>query len=255
METINIIRKEHYVIIQLNRGKANPINVTMVNELREAFSSFSKDDSVKGIILTGTPGFFSAGLDVIELYGYDEQQIRDFLHAFGSLHIGMTRFSKPLVCAITGYCPAGGTVLAITADYRVMADNPKFSLGLNELKVNVQITKNLIEAYAFWLGQGVSSRFILEGKLLNPEEALKYNLIDEAVSAEEVLSVAEKKMNEYLQADPDIFKYSKQQIRQGWFNAQDVEGAKDLEQALSVWWKPEIRQKMKALIDSFSKKK
>ncbi|MEM7550168.1 MAG: enoyl-CoA hydratase/isomerase family protein [Bacteroidota bacterium] len=255
METLNITRKENYAITQLSRGKANPINAQMVNELREVFSDFSNDDTIGGIILTGTPGFFSAGLDVIELYGYNEQEIRDFLYAFGSLHVEMTRFSKPFICAITGYCPAGGTVFAITADYRVMINDPKFSLGLNEMKVNVQITKNLIVSYAFWLGDGVSNRFVLEGKLLNPEEGLKYNLLDKITDPEDVMPAAEKKMKEYLQADPDIFAYSKQQIRQKWYDAQDVEGTTDLEQALKIWWKPEIRQRMKMLIDSFSKKK
>ena len=57
MNTIALEEKEGYTIVQLNRGKANAINFEMVRELREAFQSFSKNDGIKGVVLTGKPHF------------------------------------------------------------------------------------------------------------------------------------------------------------------------------------------------------
>ena len=254
METLQLTAKEGYTIVQLNRGKANPINKQMVDELRETFKQLEADASVGGIILTGTPNFFSAGLDVVELFGYNEEEIKAFMIAFGLMHREMVQFSKPFICVIPGHCPAGGTVLAITADYRIMIDDDRFSLGLNEMKVNVQISKNLVASYSFWLGKSLANRFVLEGRLLKPQEGLAHNLLDEVVPAEALMERAEKKMKQFLMADPDIFAYTKGIIRKEWIAAHEASGDEDLEQTLKVWWKPEIRQKMEALINSFKKK-
>ena len=54
--------------VSLNRGKANPMNHQMVMDLRDLIHSSNQDPEIRGSILTGKPGFFSAGLDVIELY-------------------------------------------------------------------------------------------------------------------------------------------------------------------------------------------
>ena len=78
MNTISIIRKYNYAILQLNRGKVNAINHLMVREIRSAIASFHQDSEVKGVILTGIPHFFTAGLDVIELYSYNKEQITAF---------------------------------------------------------------------------------------------------------------------------------------------------------------------------------
>ena len=255
METLKITRKENYALVQLRRGKANPINHQMVKDLTTTFTELQEEAEIKGVILTGTPNFFSAGLDVVELYDYDEDQMRNFMIDFGTMHVQLSRFPKPMICAIPGYCPAGGTVIAITADYRVMNEDSKFSLGLNEMKVNVQITTNLIEAYTYWLGTSLANRYILEGKLLTPPEALKVQLVDEICPADEVMVRAELKLQEFLQADSDIFGYTKSKLREKWHAGQELKGGLDLEQTLKIWWKPEIRAKIASLIASFKNKK
>lgn len=254
MNTIKIERKENYAIVQLNRGKVNAINHQMTNELQEAFTGLQSDDSVKGVILTGTPNFFSAGLDVIELYGYDQQQIKSFFTDFGMLHVQMATFTKPLVCAITGYAPAGGCVFAITADHRIMADGEKYTIGLNEVAVNIQISNNIIDAYAFWIGKGRAHEFVLDGKLLNVKEALACGLVNQMVPLEEVIPAAEKKMQQYLMANETIFKNTKQKLRKSWLDGLETDGSKDLGEAIKLWWSPEVRAKMKAFVESLQKK-
>lgn len=160
MSFLNIENKGKYVIVQMNRPKVNAINFDFVNEFRATFQSLEKNDEVEGVILTGLPGVFSAGLDLFELYDYDRAKMTEFFIAFGRMHLELVRFTKPFICAITGHSPAGGTVIAVAADYRVMADNEKFSIGLNEVAVNIQISDNLIHAYAFWLGQNAAYRNI-----------------------------------------------------------------------------------------------
>lgn len=254
MNTIQIEKKENYAILQLNRGKVNAINHEMVIEIREAFQDFNKSDSIKGVIVTGIPNFFSAGLDVIELFSYDRNQIDQFFADFGGMFLDMVTFQKPLIAAITGYSPAGGCVIAVACDYRVMAEGDKYTIGLNEVAVNIQISQNLVDAYSFWVGSAKAHELILSGKLLKVQEAKSVGLVDEIVKLEEVINRAEKKMQQYLSADYEILINTKQKLRKHWLEKLDTSPNGDLQQTAQLWWKPEIRAKMEAFVNSLQRK-
>ena len=255
MNTLKIIKKEGYTIVQMNRGKVNAINYDMVQELRQVFRDIENDNAVKGAILTGQPHYFSAGLDLIELFRYDKKQIEDFFNVFGALFIELMQITKPVISAITGHSPAGGCVLAVASDNRIMADGEQYIIGLNEVAVNIQISQNLVETYAFWIGQGLASRYIMEGKLLNGKEALSSGLVDELVPLEQVLPKAEAKMQQYLQADQEILLNTKNKLRKNLLSKLDLNAENSLKEAATLWWKPEIRTKMEAYVKSFSNKK
>ena len=255
MNTIKRIDKGDYTIIQLDRGKANAINAEMLSELQEVFRDLEADTSVRGVVLTGKPHFFSAGLDLIELFHYDREQISGLFESLGALYLQLVRFPKPFVCAITGHAPAGGCVLAVTSDNRYMAEGDKYVIGLNEVAVNIQISQNLTEAYAFWIGDGLASRYVLEGKLLSGPEALSVGLVDELLPPEQVLERAEGQVKAYLEADTEIWANTKKKVRKHWLDKLDTDAAGSLKEAATLWWKPEIRKKMEAYVSSFSNKK
>lgn len=255
MNTLEVTYKNEYAIVQMNRGKVNAINFEMVKELRDIFHSLEGNIEVKGVILTGQPHYFSAGLDLIELFQYDKGQIRDFFASFGALYLELVQFKKPFISAITGHSPAGGCVLAVTSDNRYMAEGDKYVIGLNEVAVNIQISQNLTEVYAFWMGDGLANRYILEGKLLTGKEAVSAGLVDELVPLENVLERAEKKMKIYMQADQEILINTKRKLRKHLWDKLDLKAENSLKEASELWWKPDIREKMKAYVESFSNKK
>ena len=59
----------------------------------------------------------------------DGQRHRDAARALAA-------FPSPVVAAIAGHAPAGGCVLALCCDYRIMASGP-FRIGLNETQVGL----------------------------------------------------------------------------------------------------------------------
>ena len=247
--------KNMYSILTMNRPKVNALNMDLVEEIRSSFKAIESDDKIRGVILTGTDNVFSAGLDLVELYNYNEEEIRAFFISFGTMYIELARFTKPFICALNGHSPAGGTVIAVTADYRIMAKGDKFKVGLNEVSVNVQITYNLINAYSFWLGRSLAYKYILEGKLLNNDEALAANLLDEVVPQDKLMLHAESRMKHYLQADPNILINTKAKLRKPLLD-NILEGSdKDLEETIKVWWSPEVRTKMEWFIAMLKAKK
>jgi len=255
MNTLEVTYKDKYAIVQMNRGKVNAINFEMVQDLRDCFGRLQENSKVKGVILTGQPHYFSAGLDLIELIAYDKDQMRDFFVSFGALYLELVQFKKPFISAISGHSPAGGCVLAVTSDNRYMAQGDSYVIGLNEVAVNIQISQNLTEVYPYWMGQGLASRYILEGKLLSGKEALAAGLVDELVPLENVLERAEKQMRLYMRADQEILINTKAKLRKPLWDKLDLKAENSLKEANDLWWKPEIRAKMEAYVASFSNKK
>ena len=71
MSTFQITTSNRLATLTLDRGRSNPINHQMVKELVACIKQLNDDDNVGGLIITGKPGFFSSGIDLIEAYDYD----------------------------------------------------------------------------------------------------------------------------------------------------------------------------------------
>ena len=82
MSHIHLIKKENIGIIQMDREKANAMNYEFVAGMRIALKNLLEDDNIQGVIINGKENFFSAGLDLPELYQYDEQQFEKFWRNF-----------------------------------------------------------------------------------------------------------------------------------------------------------------------------
>src|SRR6476661_6002589 len=168
MNTLEITIRDKVAIIALNRGRSNAINAEMVSDLKKIINSIEDDVAIGGVILTGKEGFFTAGLDLIELYDYDQEQIKNFWINFLDLVAVLTKFKKPMIAAISGHSPAGGCVMSLCCDYRIMAEG-KYIIGLNEVPVGIIVPDSIFELYAFWIGKARAYQNLMEGKLMNVE--------------------------------------------------------------------------------------
>lgn len=249
MNTLQVTTKDKLVTITLDRGRSNPINAEMVEDLTVFMQATEKDDQVGGVIITGKENFFSAGLDLIEVYNYDEAQSKAFFTAFFNLQAVLTCFKKPLVAAISGHSPAGGCVLAVCCDYRLMAAG-KFLIGLNEIPVGIIVPDIIFNLYSFWIGKRKAYQYLLEGKLLNVDEALKDGLIDEVVDADDLMATAEKRILVYMKFNPVTWSQSKLNLRKELITHLKADQSENLNVMLKQWWSPATRRTLEAIIQS-----
>jgi enoyl-CoA hydratase/carnithine racemase len=255
MQTLKIISKGNYNIIQLNRGVANPINQQMIDELRQLLKDSATDDSIQGLILTGAAPFFTGGVDLLEVYHYDSDATKHFWGCFLKLAAEMTAFPKAIVTAITGHSPAGGCIWACCSDYRVMSEGDKFKIGLNEIAVGIAPRESILDLYAFWIGKRRAYQFLLEGTMLSGSEALEYGLIDELVPMEDVLSRAEKKMHQYLKLPPQAFQQTKAALKGGLATSMMANFEDDLDRLHTQLFSEESRTIMGQVVAYLSSKK
>ncbi len=253
MNTIKIEFEDNYAILRLHRGKANPINAEMANELLDALLELKTNEQVKGVILTGHGEFFSAGLDVIELYQYNEEQIIDFWKVFARLARRLVAFPKPLIAAVSGHSPAGGCVLALGCDYRVMARG-NYRIGLNEIPFGIVVPNTMYNLYGFTIGKGNAYKYLLEGKLHTPEEALACGLVDELSTLEEVEQKAILQLQKYLQLNSKVWSQSKLNFRSDLLQQLNADFETAFEPTIKQWWAPETRSILEHIIASLKNK-
>lgn len=253
MNTITTTIKDRLAIISLNRPKSNSLNREMVTELTDMLHNIEADPNIGGVIITGKDHFFSAGLDLIELYDYNEEEAKSFWNLFLNFVSKITAFKKPLVAAINGHSPAGGCVIALACDARVMAEG-KYIIGLNEVPVGIIVPTSIFDLYSFWLGKANAAKSLLEGRLFNPEEALAIGLIDELVKPESILTAAERKARKYMAYEANTWSQSKLNIRKKLIASTSTNQSADLEIMLKQWWSPSTRAILKTIIDSLQRK-
>ena len=253
MNTIKVNIKDKVAVLQLDRGRSNAINAEMVSELTQMIQNIEKDDNIAGVIITGKEGFFSAGLDLIELFNYGESEIKTFWNDFLNLVEIMVSFKKPMVAAVSGHSPAGGCVLALCSDYRIMSEG-KYIIGLNEVPVGIIVPQSIFHLYSFWLGNANAYRYLLEGKLMNTREALESGLVDDLVSPESILHAADRQIRKYIQMEPTTWQQSKVNLRAELLSKISGDQSEMLEIMLKQWWSPSTRSILKTIIQNLQQK-
>jgi enoyl-CoA hydratase/carnithine racemase len=183
-------RIDHDAILELrlDRPPANALDPGLIAALREAVSE-APAEGAEALVLSGQPGMFSAGLDVPHLLTLDRDDIRAAWADFFELLRAIAESPVPVAAAITGHSPAGGAVMAIYCDRRVMAEG-KFRVGLNEVQVGIPMPAMIHDAVRRIVGTRQAERLCTEALLVLPEEALAIGLVDETAPAEEVVDRA-----------------------------------------------------------------
>lgn len=254
MDFIKINTEQRITNLFLDRGKSNAFHAEMLAEMKTAVEAADADASVEGLILHGKEGFFSAGLDLITLYDYDERQIREFWGLFMSFVQSLATFRKPAVAAINGHAPAGGCVLALCCDARIMAEG-NFIIGLNEVPVGIVVPDSIFNLYSFWIGKANAYRYLLQGKLLNPQEALSVGLVDEVVPAPRIRTAAERHLGMYTQFERNTWWQSKVNLRRELATRMEASRQESVEMVLKQWWAPSTRAILNTIIENLTQKK
>jgi len=247
MNELKLEVKEHVAYLTMQRGKANALNTEMIRALKEALETVQHDTSVGGLVLRGQADFFSAGIDLIELYAYDEIQVREFWNLFMETLTTFVAFSKPAIAAINGHSPAGGCVLALCCDYRIMASGNSI-IGLNEIPVGIIVPYRIFELYGFWLGSAKAYQFLLEGTLFNPDQAQQVGLVDQVVPPNQLYTQVDRQMKKYLNLNSNTWQQSKRYLRKNLIASFQENTSEVIDHVLSQWWEPSTREMLKTII-------
>jgi len=252
MNTIKLEAESGVGVLSLNRGRANPINTEMMREIHKEITRLDEDESIHGLILTGNPGFFSVGLDVMELVSLDEAGLDRFWREFFRLMKALVGFRKPLICAVSGYAPAGGCVLSLCCDYVLMADGD-FRIGLNEIEVGLFVPRPILDLLIARVGQDNASQLVLDSRMLTPGQAQRFGLVHELCNGDELMDRAQNLIKRWLKWDSQAWKKTKVELKapilESWNQPFD-----DLINKIKDHWKnPGTLQSLQRVVNSLKK--
>jgi Delta3-Delta2-enoyl-CoA isomerase len=185
---LNLIKHDAVTEIQLARPPVNALNLELLRALQAALAEAVRDGA-RGIVVSGTQGMFSAGVDVPELMTKDRAGVREFWREFFLASAALAHAPVPVVAAITGHSPAGGAVLSLFCDYRVMAQGP-FRIGLNEVQVGLVAPDCIQMALRRIVGAYRAERLLVAGSLIDSEQALAIGFVDELANVDQVVTRA-----------------------------------------------------------------
>lgn len=176
--------------LQLARAPVNALHPELCAELAAAIDGAVRDGA-RALVLSGGPKVFSAGLDVPHLLalGDDRAALAAAWGSFFDAARALAGCPVPVVAAIAGHAPAGGCVLALCCDYRIMASGP-YRIGLNETQVGLVAPAGIQHLMARVVGPHRAERLLVSGELVDAERALALGLVDETTDIDHVVQRA-----------------------------------------------------------------
>ena len=243
---LDIIHHDAIHELRLCRPPVNALDPALVRRLRNAIEA-APGDGARALLLSGTPGMFSAGLDVPALLQLDRTTFRGFWADFFGLCAALARSPIPVAAAITGHSPAGGAVLAIQCDYRVMAYGA-FRIGLNEVQVGLSVPECIQAALRRLVGSYRAERLLVAGTMLEPEAAHAVGLVDELADSEQVIARALGWLEDLLKL-PTHAMHATRRLARAELAAIFAEPDQlPVEDFLDGWFAPETQAVLKALV-------
>jgi len=241
MEHIQSERSGNLSILTLSRGKANALNHALVEELCAAVAGAAADDSVRGLVLASDrPRFFSSGFDIREVFAYDRDGMAAFFGRFIDLYESLYGFPKPVVAALSGHTFAGGAILAIACDFRIMAEGD-FGFALNEINLGLAVTPTIRHMLVNAVGLVHAREVLLFGEPLTPARAREIGLVRELAPADQVRDRATACARLLAAKPPAAYREIKRSIRE-FGRREDTPGDRaTLSQFLNIWFSAEAQ--------------
>ena len=184
-----IVKKDKGVaLVTLNRPEVmNAFNFALLRALKKEISALGAQKDIRVIIITGAGDkAFSAGADLKEREGMNEDQVREFIFTIRDLFTSIESLSKPVIAAINGFALAGGTELALASDIRIASTNA--SMGLTETRLAIIPGAGGTQRLPRLIGRGKAKELIFTGRRIGAEEALQIGLVNKICAPEDLLN-------------------------------------------------------------------
>ena len=252
MSLIETLVHGHVVELRLARAPVNALNQQLCNDLAQALAA-ALANGAGGIVLSGGPMVFSAGLDVPFLLslGADQAALLQAWTAFFDAARALAMCPVPVVAAMAGHAPAGGCVLALCCDYRVMAEGP-YRIGLNETQVGLAAPEGIQSLMARVVGPHRAERLLVAGAMPDAAEALRIGLVDELTGIDDVATRARVWLEELLQLPRKPMLETRRIARADAVDCLRDERI-DLPRFVAAWMEPDTQAGLRAMLARIGK--
>ena len=206
---IEHLASDGILTLRLNYGKAGALDI----ELMEALSA-ALDEALdaRAVVLTGSGDIFSAGVDLPRLVEGGPDYARRFLPVLDEVFEKLFALPRPVVAALNGHAVAGGCMLALACDHRLMVQG-KSRLGIPELRLSVPFPPSAIEVVQYAVGATDVEWLLFSGETLSADAALRSGIVDEVVPHDRLMGRALEVAGRYAGMRTENFSLVKRMLR------------------------------------------
>ena len=166
------------MLVRIEGGKANAMTGELLSTIEQRIDDFEMS-SARAAVITGYDTYFSAGLAIPALIDLPRAAMYRFMDHFARVMLRVFACEKPIVAAINGHAIAGGCVLALMCDYRVIANDERIRIGLNETQLGIGLPAVVLEPLRSQVPVTSLTSLALNGALVSPQQALALGLVHE----------------------------------------------------------------------------
>jgi enoyl-CoA hydratase len=184
----DIARVDGVHVVTMTSNKVNAMNDDFFSDLQAAIAELQSAEALP-VVLTGQGRCFCAGLDLRQLYELDRVTLARFVDRLDETVLAWFSLPRPTVAALNGHAIAGGCVLALACDVRVIVDRGT-TIGMNEVQVGVPFPAVALAVTRHALSPSHAREILLMGALYAPEDGRARGLVDELVPAAALMTRA-----------------------------------------------------------------
>jgi enoyl-CoA hydratase len=203
-------QQDDVTVVTLDRPPANALDPSLLRAGAEVVDELLADPP-GAVVLTGTGAFFSGGADLRVVPELTPEEQAELTRTFNRMFSGWYQLPRPVVAAVNGHAVAGGLVLALCADYRVVGRSGRF--GLTEVKVGIPFPSAAMAIVQGELVAPVVRRLVFRAELFDSSTAMELDLFDELVDDDQVLDRAIAVAHELASLPPSTYEIVKKRLR------------------------------------------
>uniref|UniRef100_A0A8C5KPZ0 Enoyl-CoA delta isomerase 1, mitochondrial n=2 Tax=Jaculus jaculus TaxID=51337 RepID=A0A8C5KPZ0_JACJA len=243
-------------VMKFKNPPVNSLSLELLTEFVISLEKLENDKSFRGVILTSDhPGIFSAGLDLTEMCGRNPVHYAEYWKAVQELWLRLYLSNLVLVAAINGASPAGGCLMSLSCDYRIIADNPKYTIGLNETLLGIIAPFWFKDTLVNTVGHRTAERALQLGMLFPPAEALQVGMVDQVVPEDQVQSKALSVMAQWMAIPEHARQLTKSMMRKATADSLVKQREADIQNFVSFISRDSIQKSLHKYLEKLKQKK
>jgi enoyl-CoA hydratase/carnithine racemase len=202
---------DRVVILTLNRPeRMNALGKRLVEEIIAALAAADADDEVRVIVIRGAgEKAFSVGYDIKESAELPERTLAEW-RARMQKDLRFTYApwdcSKPVICAIDGFCLAGALEFAQCCDIRYCSTNARFGV------VESRFSNGVATMIMPWILGNRCRELIYTGDMFGADEAARLGLVDRVFTKSTLHAEALKVAKRMSRVALDCIRFNKRAI-------------------------------------------
>jgi Delta3-Delta2-enoyl-CoA isomerase len=241
---MRIERHGNVALLRLESGKVNAIGPRFVEQMESLLDGLGDAGAA---VLVGQGSTFSAGLDLPALVDLDRPAMFAFIERFNAMMLRIFELPIPVLAAVNGHAIAGGCVLALQADLRLLADR-ELRIGLNEAQLGIGLPAVVLETLRCQVPASSLSPIALEGRLFGAREALVLGLVHELVPEGQLLEKALQRAQALAALPPAGMRQIKAALRRPVSQSVRAATAAESERWVSSWLDPRSQARLRETV-------